>query len=167
MMIERTRGCFRQHRPGGSPRRLHQHTWMHGLPLKARFRRSRLYISALLPIGLGFVVGVFSAILGIGGGFIMVPAMIYMLGMPTSVVPGTSLLQIIFVAANVTVLQAYTNRTVDAVLALVLLVGGVVGARIGSRFGTRLRGEQLRFLLAMMVLAVAAKLALELPVPAG
>ena len=121
MMIESVRALLRLHRPGGARRRLHQHNWMHGLPLKTRFRRSRLYISALLPIGLGFVVGIFSAILGIGGGFIMVPAMIYMLGMPTAVVPGTSLLQIIFVAANVTVLQAYTNHTVDAVLALVLL----------------------------------------------
>jgi uncharacterized membrane protein YfcA len=137
---------------------------MHGLPLKARFRRSRLYISALLPVGIGFVIGIFSAILGIGGGFIMIPAMIYMLGMPTAVVPGTSLLQIIFVAANVTVLQAYTNHTVDAVLALVLLVGGVVGARIGTRFGMRLRGEQLRFLLALMVLAVAAKLGVDMAV---
>jgi uncharacterized membrane protein YfcA len=90
--------------------------------------------------------------------------MIYTLGMPTAVVPGTSLFQIIFVAANVTFLQAYTNRTVDAVLALVLLVGGVLGAQIGSRFGTRLRGEQLRFLLALMVLAVAAKLAFDLTV---
>ena len=165
MMIESIRALLRLHRPGASRRRkLHQHNWMHGLPLKTRFRRSKLYISALLPIGLGFVVGIFSAILGIGGGFIMVPAMIYMLGMPTAVVPGTSLLQIIFVAANVTVLQAYTNRTVDAVLALVLLVGGVIGAQIGTRFGTRLRGEQLRFLLALMVLAVAAKLAFDLTV---
>ncbi|HEY1432326.1 MAG TPA: sulfite exporter TauE/SafE family protein [Stellaceae bacterium] len=165
MMIESIRAILRLHRPGASRRRLHQHTWMHGLPLKARFRRSRLYISALLPVGIGFVIGVFSAILGIGGGFIMVPAMIYMLGMPTSVVPGTSLLQIIFVAANVTVLQAYTNHTVDAVLALVLLVGGVIGARIGTRFGMRLRGEQLRLLLALMVLAVAAKLAFDMTVP--
>src|SRR5215469_1952040 len=165
MMIESVRALLRMHQPGAARRRLHQHTWMHGLPLKARFRRSRLYISALLPIGIGFVIGVFSAILGIGGGFIMVPAMIYMLGMPTSVVPGTSLLQIIFVAANVTLLQAFTNHTVDAVLALVLLAGGVIGAQIGSRFGTRLRGEQLRFLLALMVLAVAAKLAFDMAVP--
>ena len=164
MMIESIRALFRLHRPGVSRRRLHQHTWMRGLPLKARFRRSRLYISALLPVGIGFVIGVLSAILGIGGGFIMVPAMIYMLGMPTSVVPGTSLLQIIFVAANVTVLQAYTNHTVDAVLALVLLVGGVVGARIGTRFGMRLRGEQLRLLLALIVVAVAAKLAFDMTV---
>ena len=164
MMIESVRALLRMHRPGAARRRLHQHTWMHGLPLKARFRRSRLYISALLPIGIGFVVGIFSAILGIGGGFIMVPAMIYMLGMPTGVVPGTSLLQIIFVAANVTLLQAFTNHTVDAVLALVLLAGGVIGAQIGSRFGTHLRGEQLRFLLALMVLAVAAKLAFDMTV---
>src|SRR5215467_13199109 len=164
MMIESIRTQLRLHRPGAQRRKLHHHNWMHGLPLKARFRRSKLYISALLPIGLGFVIGIFSAILGIGGGFILLPAMIYMLGMPTAVVPGTSLFQIIFVAANVTVLQAYTNRTVDALLALVLLVGGVVGARVGSRFGTRLRGEQLRFLLALMVLAVAAKLAFDLTV---
>jgi len=162
MMVESVHAQLRLNRPGVQRRKLHHHNWMHGLPLKARFRRSKLYISALLPVGIGFVVGVFSAILGIGGGFVMVPAMIYMLGMPTAVVPGTSLLQIIFVAANVTLLQAYTNRTVDAVLALVLLVGGVIGARIGSRFGTRLRGDQLRLLLALTILAVAAKLAFDL-----
>jgi uncharacterized protein len=162
MGIESARTILRQRRPGTGRRRLHRHTWMHGLPLKTRFRRSQLYISALLPIGLGFVVGVLSAVMGIGGGFIMVPAMIYMLGMPTAVVPGTSLLQIIFVAANVTILQAYTNHTVDAVLAMLLLVGGVIGAQFGTRFGTRLRGEQLRFLLAVLVLLVAAKLARDL-----
>lgn len=164
MAVESTRALLRQRRPGGFRRKLHQHNWLHGLPLKTRFRRSKLYISALLPIALGFAVGVLSAVLGIGGGFVLVPAMIYTLGMPTAVVPGTSLLQIIFVAANVTFLQAYTNRTVDAVLALVLLAGGVLGAQIGTRFGTRLRGEQLRFLLALMVLAVAAKLAFDLTV---
>jgi uncharacterized membrane protein YfcA len=164
MVVESTRALLRQRRPGGFRRKLHQHNWMHGLPLKTRFRRSKLYISALLPTGLGFLVGILSAVLGIGGGFVLVPAMIYTLGMPTAVVPGTSLLQIIFVAANVTFLQAYTNRTVDAVLALVLLAGGVIGAQFGSRFGTRLRGEQLRFLLALLVLAVAAKLAFDLTV---
>jgi uncharacterized membrane protein YfcA len=164
MAIESTRALLRQRRPGGFRRKLHQHNWLHGLPLKTRFRRSKLYISALLPIALGLAVGVLSAVLGIGGGFVLVPAMIYLLGMPTAVVPGTSLLQIIFVAANVTFLQAYTNRTVDAVLALVLLAGGVLGAQIGTRFGTRLRGEQLRFLLALLVLAVAAKLAFDLTV---
>ncbi len=165
MAIESVRALWRQRRPGARRRRLHRHYWIHGLPLKTRFRRSKLYISALLPIGLGFVIGVLSAIMGIGGGFIMIPAMIYMLGMPTAVVPGTSLLQIIFVAANVTLLQAYTNRAVDAVLAVVLLIGGVVGAQIGSRFGTRLRGEQLRFFLALIVLAVAAKLAHDMIAP--
>jgi uncharacterized protein len=164
MMVESVKALLRQRHPGGTRRKLHQHNWLHGLPLKTRFRRSKLYISALLPIGLGLAVGVLSAILGIGGGFVLVPAMIYMLGMPTSVVPGTSLLQIIFVAANVTFLQAYTNRTVDAVLALILLIGGVLGAQVGTRFGTRLRGEQLRFLLAVLVLAVAAKLAFDLTV---
>jgi uncharacterized membrane protein YfcA len=164
MGIESARAMLRRRRPGAARRKLHRHTWLHGLPLKTRFRRSQLYISALLPIGLGFAVGVLSAIMGIGGGFLMVPAMIYTLGMPTSMVPGTSLLQIIFVAANVTMLQAYTNHTVDAVLALLLLVGGVVGAQFGTRFGTRLRGEQLRFLLALLVLVVAAQLARELTI---
>jgi uncharacterized protein len=143
-------------------RKLHQHTWVHGLPLKMRFRRSKLYISALLPLGLGFLIGILSAIMGIGGGFVMVPAMIYLLGMPTMVVPGTSLFQIIFVAATVTVLQAINNRTVDAVLALVLLVGGVLGAQIGTRMGSRLRGDQLRIMLAVLVLAVAVKLAVDM-----
>jgi uncharacterized membrane protein YfcA len=164
MLVESGRALLRQRRPGGARRKLHQHNWLHGLPLKTRFRRSKLYISALLPIGLGFGVGVLGAVLGIGGGFVLVPAMIYTLGMPTAMVPGTSLLQIIFVAANVTFLQAYTNRTVDAVLALLLLLGGVIGAQLGTRWGTRLRGEQLRFLLALLVLAVAAKLAFDLTV---
>ncbi len=162
MIIESSRTLLRQRRPGAVRRKLHQHNWMHGLPLKTRFRRSKLYISALLPAGLGLVVGMLSGILGIGGGFVLVPAMIYILGMPTAVVPGTSLFQIILVAANVTFLQAYSNHTVDAVLALLLLLGGVIGAQIGARFGTRLRGEQLRFLLALLLLAVAAKLTFDL-----
>ena len=164
MGVESVRTVMRRRGPGGARRKLHQHTWLHGLPLKTRFRRSKLYISALLPIGLGFAIGTVGGILGIGGGFILVPAMIYLLGMPTAVVPGTSLLQILFVAANITFLQAYTNRTVDAVLALVLLVGAVLGAQIGARIGSRLRGEQLRLLLALLVLAVAAKLAFDLTV---
>ncbi len=162
MLIESTRAILRQRRAGAGRRKLHKHMWIHGLPLKMRFRRSKLYISALVPTGLGFAVGVLSAVMGVGGGFVMVPAMIYMLGMPTSVVPGTSLLQIIFVAANVTILQAASNGTVDAVLALILLIGGVLGAQLGSRFGAHLRGEQLRALLALMVLAVAAKIARDL-----
>jgi hypothetical protein len=164
MLVESSRAIIRGRRLGASRRKLHQHTWLHGLPLKMRFRRSKLYISALLPLALGFLVGILSAIMGVGGGFVMVPAMIYMLGMPTAMVPGTSLFQIIFVAASVTVLQAIENGTVDIVLALVLLVGGVIGAQLGTRFGQRLRGEQLRALLAVVVLAVAGKLLFDLTV---
>jgi hypothetical protein len=110
------------------------------------------------------VVGVLAAIMGVGGGFIMVPAMIYLLGMPTSVVVGTSLFQIIFVTANVTFLQAYANQTVDVVLALLLLTGAVIGAQFGAKAGAKLHGEQLRILLAVMVLGVCAKLGYDLTV---
>jgi uncharacterized membrane protein YfcA len=164
MLIEGTRTLMRRRKLGAPRRKLHQHIWVHGLPLKMRFRRSKLYISALLPLGLGFLIGILSAIMGIGGGFVMVPAMIYLLGMPTVIVPGTSLFQIIFVAATVTVLQAINNRTVDAVLALLLLIGGVLGAQIGTRMGSRLRGDQLRIMLALLVLAVAVKLAVDMTV---
>ncbi len=166
MLIEGLRALRRRRRAGGgaSQRKLHKHTWVHGLPLKMRFRRSKLYISALLPFGVGFFVGVLAAIMGVGGGFIMVPAMIYLLGMPTAVVVGTSLFQIIFVTANVTFLQAYANQTVDVVLALLLLTGGVIGAQIGAKVGARLRGEQLRVLLALMVLVVCGKLLSDLAV---
>lgn len=136
--------------------------WQHKLPFKMRFRRSKLYISALLPIGVGVVVGILAAIMGVGGGFIMVPAMIYLLGMPTSVVVGTSLFQIIFVTANVTILQAATNQTVDFVLALLLLIGGVIGAQFGARVGMKMQGEHLRILLALMVLGVCVKLGIDL-----
>jgi uncharacterized membrane protein YfcA len=147
-----------------TPPKLHTHNWMHGLPFKMRFRRSRLYISALLPISIGLLVGLLAAIMGVGGGFIMVPAMIYLLGMPTVVVVGTSLFQIIFVTANVTVLQAVSTQTVDVVLALLLLTGGVIGAQIGVRVGVRLQGEQLRGLLALMVLGVCVKIGYDLVV---
>ena len=147
---------------GGRRRKLHQHYWVHGLPWKMRFRRSKLYISALLPLGIGVIVGILAAIMGVGGGFIMVPAMIYLLGMPTSVVVGTSLFQIIFVTANVTFLQAVNNATVDILLALLLLTGGVIGAQVGTRLGSRLRGEQLRGLLALIVLAVCGKIFYDL-----
>jgi len=162
MVIESVRAWLRARQPGAARRKLHQHTWMHGLPLKMRFRASKLYISALLPFTIGVLVGILAAIMGVGGGFVMVPAMIYLLGMPTSVVIGTSLFQIVFVTANVTLLQAINNQTVDIVLALLLLVGGVVGAQFGARVGTRLRGEQLRGLLALAVLAVCAKLGFDL-----
>ena len=106
--------------------------------------------------------GVLSAIMGVGGGFVMVPLMIYVLEMPTSVVVGTSLFQILFVTANVTFLQAVHTQTVDAVLMVTLLVGGVIGAQIGARFGAKLRGEQLRLMLALLVLAVCVRLGLTL-----
>jgi uncharacterized membrane protein YfcA len=142
--------------------RLHKHIWVHGLPLKMRFPSSRLYISALLPLGLGFGVGVLSGIMGVGGGFIMVPAMIYLLGMPSAVVVGTSQFQIIFVAANVTLLQSLANQTVDIVLAMTLILGSVVAAPYGARVGARLRGDQMRILLALLVLGVALQLAFGL-----
>ncbi len=163
MLMESVRTIARESRIKGSSRtRLHQHNWLHGLPFKTRFRRSKLYISALLPLSIGMVVGVLTAIMGIGGGFIMVPAMIYLLGMPTSLVVGTSLLQIAFVTANVTFLQAYTSQTVDVVLGVILIVGGVVGAQFGSRVGAMLQGAQLRGLLAALVLIVGGKLAFDL-----
>jgi len=165
MLIESSRAILR--RQAGVARRgkLHQHTWLHGLPLKMRFRRSRLYTSALVPLGIGFFVGILTAIMGVGGGFIMVPAMIYLLGMPTAMVVGTSLFQIIFVTANVTFLQATTNHSVDIVLALLLLTGSVIGAQLGTKVGGRLRGETLRGLLALVVLAVCLKLAYDLVAP--
>jgi uncharacterized membrane protein YfcA len=143
------------------------HTWVHGLPLKMRFRRSKLYISAIAPVSIGIFGGVLSAIMGVGGGFVMVPAMIYILGMPTSVVIGTSLFQIIFVMANVTFLQAFTNQTVDIVLATTLLIGAVVGAQMGTIAGARLKAEQLRAALGLMVLAVGLRVLWELVVTPG
>jgi len=160
MFSESIRAMLRRRKQ--TPTKRHHHYWIHGLPLKMRFRKSRLYISALLPLGVGFIVGVLSAIMGVGGGFVMVPAMIYLLGMPTVVVVGTSLFQIIFVTANVTVLQAVSNQTVDVVLAMLLLAAGVIGAQIGARFGSRMQGEHLRGLLAILVLTVCAKLTYDL-----
>ena len=167
MFVESLRAMQAPQAQAASRGKLHKHTWIHGLPLKMRFRRSKLYISALLPIGVGFLVGILAALMGVGGGFIMVPAMIYLLGMPTSVVVGTSLFQIIFVTANVTFLQAYANQTVDVVLALLLLIGAVIGAQIGAKMSAKLHGEQLRILLAVMVLAVCAKLAYDLTTTPG
>jgi uncharacterized membrane protein YfcA len=164
MLVESGRAVLRRRRPPVR-RKLHQHTWLHGLPFKMRFHRSRLYISALLPGGIGLLGGVLVAILGIGGGFILVPAMIYLLGMPTSIVIGTSLFQIIFTTAIATLLQAWTNQTVDVVLAFLLLVGGAVGAQFGTRASGYLRAEQARLLLALLVLGVAAKLIVDLVLP--
>ena len=145
-----------------SLRRSGQHNWIHGLPFKTRFKRSKLYISAIPPILIGAFVGLLAAVMGVGGGFIMVPAMIYLLRMPTNVVIGTSLFQIVFVTGLVTILHSTQNQTVDAVLALLLMIGGVVGAQLGARAGVLLRGEQLRALLAILVLLVCVKLGLDL-----
>ena len=164
MLTESVRTIIRSRKPGAVRGKLHQHNWLHGLPLKMRFRRSKLYISAILPLALGAFVGILAAIMGVGGGFIMVPAMIYLLGMPTSVVVGTSLFQIIFVTANVTLLQSIQTQTVDFLLAGLLLFGAVIGAQFGSRAGALLRGEQLRGLLALLVLAVCIKIGYDLVV---
>lgn len=132
------------------------------LPLRVSFERSGLRISVLPPLAIGFGIGIIAAMLGIGGGFILVPAMIYLLKMPTNVVIGTSLFQIVFVTAYSTILHAVANHTVDIVLAIMLLLGGVIGAQLGAQAGMRLRGEQLRALLAVIILAVAGKLAADL-----
>jgi len=163
LMFVESLGAMRKARTGSPPpRRKRQRGWVHILPFKMRFRTSGLYISVIPPLIVGVLVGILAAIMGVGGGFIMVPAMIYLLGMPTKVVVGTSLFQIIFVTAFTTLLHAVTNFTVDMVLAVLLLVGGVIGAQVGAQLGTRLKAEQLRVLLALMVLAVCGKLALDL-----
>ncbi len=158
LMFVESLNAIRKTRRGVPPQR-RRHGWVHALPLKMKFRASGLYISVIPPLVIGLCVGVLAAIMGVGGGFIMVPAMIYLLGMPTKVVVGTSLFQIIFVTAFTTLLHATTNYTVDMLLAVLLLVGGVVGAQIGARIGTRLKAEQLRILLAGMVLLVCGNLA--------
>ncbi|QLF69300.1 sulfite exporter TauE/SafE family protein [Peteryoungia desertarenae] len=141
-----------------------QHNWVHRLPFKMRFKKSKIYLSVIPLIALGFAIGVLTSIMGVGGGFIMVPAMIYLLRIPTNVVVGTSLFQIIFVTSYTTMVQAITNYSVDIVLAFILMVAGVIGAQYGVRVGQKLRGEQLRALLALLVLAVGVRLAIELVV---
>ena len=143
------------HRPG-------QHSFVQRLPLKMRFRASKIYVSVIPVLGIGLVIGLLSSIMGVGGGFIMVPALIYMLRVPTNVVVGTSLFQITFVTAFTTILQSITNQSVDIVLAFLLMVGGVIGATYGTRIGRKLKAEQLRMLLAILVLLVCARLAFEL-----
>lgn len=161
MLVESLRAWMRSR--GNHPQRsAKRHGWGQGLPFKMKFRVSGLYISVIPPILVGLIVGVLAAIMGVGGGFIMLPAMIYILGMPTKVVVGTSLFQIIFVASFSTLLHATTNQTVDMILAILLLIGGVIGAQIGTRLGVRLRAEQLRIALAVLVLAMCLKLVLDL-----
>ncbi len=165
MLQESLRAIARSRRPDAPRRRLHQHLWVHRMPLKMKFRTSGLYISVIPPLMVGALTGVLAAIMGVGGGFLMVPAMIYLLGMPTKVVVGTSLYQITFVAAAATVMHAFTTGAVDIMLAIVLIVGGVVGAQVGTRLGVRLNAEQMRILLAVMVLAVAGRIGLDLVLP--
>ena len=164
MLWESSRTIIRSRSAAARRGKLHQHNWFHGLPFKMRFRKSKLYISAILPFLIGATVGVLSAIMGVGGGFIMVPAMIYLLGMPTSLAIGTALFQIIFVTANVTFLQALTVQTVDILLAVLLLTGAVIGAQFGSKYSVRMKGEQLRALLALLVLGVCVKMIFDLTV---
>ena len=165
MLVELVRAWFRMRARRDTFTKRHRHLWLHGLPLKIRFHKSRLYISSLMPFGLGVFAGILVAIMGIGGGFLMVPAMIYLLGMPTQMVVGTSLFQISFVTAVTTFLHAANTHTVDVVLAMALIVGGVIGAQFGSSAGARLRAEQLRLLLALIVLAVCTKLGYDLIAP--
>ncbi len=146
------------------PRRPGHHHWVHKLPLKMRFKKSKIFLSVIPVVALGFGIGILTSVMGVGGGFIMVPAMIYLLRIPTNVVVGTSLFQIIFVTAYTTVVQAATNFSVDIVLAFFLMIAGVIGAQYGVRVGQKLRGEQLRALLGLLVLAVGLRLAVALVV---
>lgn len=160
LMLSESVHALRAARAGGTPfrRGASQHNWVHKLPLKMRFRRSRLYISVIPPVALGFFVGMLSALFGVGGGFIIIPTMIYMLRMPTNVVVGTSLAQVLVVTATSTVLHAIDNYNVDIVLAAVLISGGVFGAQLGVRVAAKLRSEQLRLMLALLILAVGVRL---------
>jgi hypothetical protein len=163
MLIESVRALRQSRGAGISARpRAGQHTWIQGLPLRWRFHRSRLYVSVVPPFLLGLFVGVLSAIMGVGGGFILVPAMIYLLRMETRIVIGTSVLQIAIVTALATVLHAVLNQTVDLLLALLLLLGGVLGAEFGARLGEKLSTEQLRIFLALLVLAMGLRLFIDL-----
>ena len=154
-------GVARGRRPV-KPRKRRHHPLVAALPLRTRFYASGLYISPLAPLLLGFSTGILTMLLGIGGGFILVPAMIYLLGMATSVVVGTSLFQTLFVTAVATMVHATTTKAVDIVLAGLLLIGSVVGAQIGARFATKFRPEYLRLGLAVMVLLVGARIVLGL-----
>ena len=140
----------------------YHHSWIMGLPIRMRFKKSGLYISIIPPLVIGFVVGILASIMGVGGGFIMIPAMIYIIRMPTSVVIGTSLYQIIFVTAIVTLLHSYHNQTVDIILALILLLGGAIGAQIGVKLSSKLKGPMLRASLAVLVLSVGIVMASDL-----
>lgn len=165
MLFESAKTTIKKYKTTSSIRtKLHQHSWIHGLPFKMRFHRSKLYISTIPPIIIGFFVGILSAMMGVGGGFIMIPAMVYILGMSTNVVVGTSLFQIVFVSANSTFFQSYLNQTVDIVLAALMIIGGVIGAQIGARLGSTFKAEYLRGVLAILVLIVCIKIFTDLTI---
>jgi hypothetical protein len=145
-------------------RRPGSHNWVHGLPLKMRFKRSKIYVSAIPVWGIGFIIGFIGAILGIGGGFLLVPMLIYFLRVPTATVIGTSMVLTLITMASATVMHAITNHLVDAILALILMVGGVIGAQFGVRTGQKMRGERLRLLLGLLVFAVGMRFAYQLVV---
>ncbi|MDU1690327.1 MAG: sulfite exporter TauE/SafE family protein [Bradyrhizobium sp.] len=151
-------------RQGALPtvRRPGSHVWIHGLPLKMRFKRSKIYVSVIPVIGIGLLIGFLGAVMGIGGGFILVPLLIYILRVPTSTVIGTSMVLTLATMMIATMLHAVSNHLVDAVLALILMVGGVTGAQFGARAGQMIRGEQLRLLLGLLILAVGIRFAVEL-----
>jgi len=160
LMLTESLAAVLRRRRGEPPKRRgdRRPPWLYGLPLKLRFPRSRLYISVIPPVALGLFVGVLSAIMGVGGGFILVPAMIYVLRMPAAVVVGTSLFQIIITTALTSVLQAGRNQTVDVVLATLLLAGGVLGAQFGAKASSRFRAEELRALLGLLVFLVGLRM---------
>jgi uncharacterized protein len=160
MIAESVRAIMRERH--GKPvelRRPGSHTWFHGLPFKLRFKQSRIYVSVIPILVIGFLIGFIGAVMGIGGGFLLVPMLIYLLRVPTGVVIGTSMVLTLVTMASATVLHAVTNHLVDAVLALILMVGGVIGAQFGARAGQNMRGERLRLLLGMLVLAVGLRFA--------
>ncbi|MCG5234525.1 sulfite exporter TauE/SafE family protein [Xanthobacter oligotrophicus] len=163
MLVESLKALARM-RAGLPPtvRRPGTRAWFMRLPLKMRFRRSRIYVSALPVIGIGFIIGLLGAVLGVGGGFILVPALIYLLRVPTQTSVGTSLVLTLVTMAAATVLHAEANGTVDAVLAFVLMIGGTMGAQFGARTGQTLKAEHLRLLLGILVLSVAVRVAIDL-----
>jgi uncharacterized membrane protein YfcA len=164
MMVIESAQAMRRAREGkpAELRRPGSHTWFHGLPFKLRFKRSKIYVSAIPVWVIGFAIGFIGAVMGIGGGFLLIPALIYLLRVPTGVVIGTAMVLTLVTMASATVLHAVTNKSVDAVLALILMVGGVIGAQFGARAGQRVRSEHLRMLLGLLVLAVGVRFALDL-----
>ncbi|CAL8980291.1 TSUP family transporter [Rhodoplanes serenus] len=168
MVAESLRAIVRAHRDKQAPAaRPGGHTWLHGLPLKVRFKQSRLYVSVIPVWAIGLSMGFLGAIMGIGGGFILVPALIYLLRVPTNVVIGTSMVLTLVTMASATVLHAATNHLVDALLALILMVGGVIGAQFGAQAGQKMRSERLRLMLGLLVLAVGLRFAVNLFLPPG